>query len=186
MNDEERENLIENVLSNLTQEDIKFYNNILIELTNKNHPFEDNELYDLFDKLDIEGTNSIKFQKIINLLCLLRTEVNSFYVDKIITEFSKEKADEISRDNFVSKMKIGMTINDQNIGEVEDIFNILDTDHDGVLGYQDINTIMNALGEDMFDDATSKSLITLFKNKDITQYDGITIEKFKELFQNEP
>ena len=79
-----------------------------------------------------------------------------------------------------------MTINDQNIGEVEDIFNILDTDHDGVLGYQDINTIMNALGEDMFDDATSKSLITLFKNKDITQYDGITIEKFKELFQNEP
>jgi hypothetical protein len=38
----------------------------------------------------------------------------------------------------------------------------------------------------MFDDATSKSLITLFKNKDITQYDGITIEKFKELFQNEP
>ena len=186
MNDEERENFIENVLSNLTQEDIKFYNNILIELTNKNHPFEDNELYDLFDKLDIEGTNSIKFQKIINLLCLLRTEVNSFYVDKIITEFSKEKADEISRDNFVSKMKIGMTINDQNIGEVEDIFNILDTDHDGVLGYQDINTIMNALGEDMFDDATSKSLITLFKNKDITQYDGITIEKFKELFQNEP
>ena len=186
MNDEERENFIENVLSNLTQEDIKFYNNILIELTNKNHPFEDNELYDLFDKLDIEGTNSIKFQKIINLLCLLRTEVNSFYVDKLITEFSKEKADEISRDNFVSKMKIGMTINDQNIGEVEDIFNILDTDHDGVLGYQDINTIMNALGEDMFDDATSKSLITLFKNKDITQYDGITIEKFKELFQNEP
>ena len=186
MNDEERENFIENVLSNLTQEDIKFYNNILIELTNKNHPFEDNELYDLFDKLDIEGTNSIKYQKIINLLCLLRTEVNSFYVDKIITEFSKEKADEISRDNFVSKMKIGMTINDQNIGEVEDIFNILDTDHDGVLGYQDINTIMNALGEDMFDDATSKSLITLFKNKDITQYDGITIEKFKELFQNEP
>ena len=186
MNDEERENLIENVLSNLTQEDIKFYNNILIELTNKNHPFEDNELYDLFDKLDIEGTNSIKFQKIINLLCLLRTEVNSFYVDKIITEFSKEKADEISRDNFVYKMKIGMLNNNNNSGEIEDIFNILDTDQDGILGYQDINAVMNALGEDMFDDATSKSLITLFKNKDITQYDGITLEKFKELFQNEP
>ena len=186
MNNIEKENFIENVLSNLTQDDIKFYNNILTELTNQNHPFQDKELYDLFDKLDVEGTNSIKFQKIINLLCLLRTEVNSFYVDKLITEFSKEKSDEISRDNFVSKMKIGMTNNDQNIGEVEDIFNILDTDHDGVLGYQDINTIMNALGEDMFDDATSKSLIALFKNKDNNQYDGITIEKFKELFQNEP
>ena len=186
MNDEERENFIENVLSNLTQEDIKFYNNILIELTNKNHPFEDNELYDLFDKLDIEGTNSIKFQKIINLLCLLRTEVNSFYVDKIITEFSKEKADEISRDNFVYKMKIGMLNNNNNSGEIEDIFNILDTDQDGILGYQDISTIMNALGEDNFDDAISKHLINLFKNKDPAQNDGITLEKFKELFQNEP
>ena len=45
---------------------------------------------------------------------------------------------------------------------------------------------MYALGEDMFDDATSKSLIALFKNKDINQFDGITIEKFRELFQNEP
>ena len=79
-----------------------------------------------------------------------------------------------------------MSNNDQNTGELEDIFNILDTDHDGVLGYQDISTIMYALGEDMFDDATSKSLIALFKNKDINQFDGITIEKFRELFQNEP
>ena len=79
-----------------------------------------------------------------------------------------------------------MLNNNNNSGEIEDIFNILDTDQDGILGYQDINTIMNALGEDNFDDATSKHLINLFKNKDPSQNDGITLEKFKELFQNEP
>ena len=98
---------IESTISKLTKEQIHFYTNIIIELKNKNEPFEDKELYELFDKLDTEEKSVIQFQQILNFLCILRSDLNSFYIDKIINEFSQEKSDEITRDDFVVKMKIG-------------------------------------------------------------------------------
>ena len=185
----EIKSLIEETIQNLSLDQINFYNNIVTELNSKNHPFEDKELYEIFDKLDTEEKKSIEFKHVINLLCVLRSEVNSYFIDKILKEFSKEKRDEISRDDFVIKMKIGNYNPDYNneFFEIEEIFKIIDTDHDGLIGWQDINTVMNSLGEDSFDDNNSKSLVQIitkrFNNNDDNE--GITLEQFIELFKNE-
>ena len=190
---------IENILSSLSQSEINFYTNIIIELTNKNEPFEDKELYAIFDKLDTEEKSSIKFYHVINLLCILRTELNSFYIDKILQKLSQEKSEEISRDDFVIKMKIGKTtLEKDDHSELEEIFQILDTDHDGVIGPQDIYTVMNTLGESVFDENMCKNLVNLFihnnnthskgkhSNSNATLNDkGITKETFIELFKHE-
>ena len=181
---------IEEIIKNLSLEQINFYNNIVTELNSKNHPFEDKELYEIFDKLDTEEKNSIEFKHVINLLCVLRSEVNSYFIDKILKELSKDKRDEISRDDFVIRMKIGNYNSDYNneFLEIEEIFKIIDTDHDGFIGWQDINTVMNSLGEDSFDDNNSKSLIQIITkqfNKNEEDNEGITLEQFIELFKNE-
>ena len=53
--------------------------------------------------------------------------------------------------------------------------------------YQYINTVMNSLGEDSFDDNNSKSLVQIitkhFNNNEDNE--GITLEQFIELFKDE-
>ena len=180
---------IESTISKLTKEQIHFYTNIIIELKNKNEPFEDKELYELFDKLDTEEKSVIQFKQILNFLCILRSDLNSFYIDKIINEFSQEKSDEITRDDFVVKMKIGKKTREKDdYSEIEEIFNLLDTDHDGFLGIQDIQTVMNSLGEIGFDETMCKSLIKIITKRDeISSHknEGISKETFIEIFKNE-
>lgn len=172
---------VNNCLSSLSQSDIVFYTNIVTKLQHSNYTFSNNELYELFDSIDKYDRGSIEFSQIIAFLCVFRSEVNSFYIDKILTELSKEKVEKISRDGFVELMKLGMKKYDKNDhSELEDIFGILDTDHDGVINYDDIQIIMNSLGEVMFDENMSKKMASLLSD------DGcVTKQMFVGLFKNE-
>lgn len=181
---------VEAILSKLTKQQIRFYTNIIIELKSKNEPFDEKELYDIFDKIDTEGKSSIQFSHIINFLCVLRSDINAFFIDQILYEFLQEKREEISRDDFVVKMKIGKKTREKgDFSELEEIFYLLDTDHDGYLGIQDLQTVMGSLGEIGFDENACKTLIKIIINKqdDLSDKtsDGISKETFIEIFRNE-
>lgn len=181
LNHQDITTLVNKCLLSLSQSDIAFYTNIVTKLQHNNYAFTNNELYDLFDNIDKFDKGSIGFSQIIAFLCVFRSEVNSFYIDKILMELSKEKVEEINRDDFAELMKLGMKKYDKNdYSELEDIFGILDTDHDGVINYDDIQIIMNSLGEVMFDENMSKKMTSLLSN------DGyLSKQMFIELFKNE-
>lgn len=195
--EKEVESEIERISSELSEKDLKFYTNLATELKNKSEPFEDKELYNIFDKLDEDEKGTIEFDKLYNFLLVFRSDINKFYMDYVIHEFIKEKTEYLTRDEFVDKMKYGKEKKKSSKTEVEEIFDLLDTDHDKMIGVEDIRTAMTYLGEDMFDSTESENLIRLimdkkplsreddlYKDKQKEVY--ITKEKFMELFQYLP
>lgn len=165
-----------------TVEEKQLFSNLCINLKNKTECFEDKELYQIFDGLDYEEKGVIELKRVKYFLYIFRSELNKYHLDPLIQKICKSNVIYINRDEFVEEMKYGYIDNDNyDVSEYKEIFNLLDADHDGKLGVEDIKNALQLLGEELFDNYQCQKIVNLIEG----QNDGITYNTFYKILKEE-
>jgi len=174
--------------------------NFVSYLNVKKNKFDEEELLRVFDKLDIDKDKKISSDEIKKFLHSMRNPINKYYIEKMINEFDKNRDGNIGEKEFVEMMNIQKDKeNNRDMKEIIEIFKIFDTNHDNVIGHEDLYHVMKALGEN-FTDSQCKNMInnllrdnkkggnnkkeSLHRDSSESLETGITFAKFFELIKN--
>ena len=162
-NNEDPEIEAQNYYNSLTPEEKKKLSSVITYIKGQNHQLNEKEIEAIFKKLDIHGNNKITFEDLQKFLSVLRSKVNNYYINEIIREYGQDSK-EISKETFIEKMKdsIKGKYKKEDITELKEVFQLFDTNHDNKI-YEDINNVMNALGETSFTDEMCKNMIIHLK-----------------------
>ena len=157
----------EEYYNSLTDEEKIKISNIVSYIKGQNHQLNDKEISEIFKKLDVNGNNSISFTELQNFLAVLRSKVNSYYINEIMKEYDQNASGEISKEVFIEKMKDSLKgkYKKDDITELKEVFQLFDVNHDNKISYEDINSVMTALGETTFTDKMCKDMIKHLKRK---------------------
>jgi Ca2+-binding EF-hand superfamily protein len=163
-NNEDPEIEAQNYYNSLTPEEKKKLSSVITYIKGQNHQLNEKEIEAIFKKLDIHGNNKITFEDLQKFLSVLRSKVNNYYINEIIREYGQDSK-EISKETFIEKMKdsIKGKYKKEDITELKEVFQLFDTNHDNKITYEDINNVMNALGETSFTDDMCKNMIIHLK-----------------------
>ncbi len=163
-NNEDPEIKDQNYYNSLTPEEKKKLSSVITYIKGQNHQLNEKEIEAIFKKLDIHGNNKITFEDLQKFLSVLRSKVNNYYINEIIREYGQDSK-EISKETFIEKMKdsIKGKYKKEDITELKEVFQLFDTNHDNKITYEDINNVMNALGETSFTDEMCKNMIIHLK-----------------------
>ena len=139
----------EEYYNSLTDEEKIKISNIVSYIKGQNHQLNDKEISEIFKKLDVNGNNSISFTELQNFLAVLRSKVNNYYINEIMKEYDQNASGEISKEVFIEKMKDSLKgkYKKDDITELKEVFQLFDVNHDNKISYEDINSVMTALGE---------------------------------------
>lgn len=174
--------------------------NFVSYLNVKKNKFDEEELLRVFDKLDIDKDKKISSDEIKKFLHSMRNPINKYYIEKMINEFDKNKDGNIGEKEFIEMMNVQKDKeNNRDMKEIIEIFKIFDTNHDNVIGHEDLYHVMKALGEN-FTDSQCKSMINsllkdnkkggnnkkenFHKDSSDNLEAGITFARFFELIKN--
>ena len=157
----------EEYYNSLTDEEKIKISNIVSYIKGQNHQLNDKEISEIFKKLDVNGNNSISFTELQNFLAVLRSKVNNYYINEIMKEYDQNASGEISKEVFIEKMKDSLKgkYKKDDITELKEVFQLFDVNHDNKISYEDINSVMTALGETTFTDKMCKDMIKHLKRK---------------------
>ena len=157
----------EEYYNSLTDEEKIKISNIVSYIKGQNHQLTDKEISEIFKKLDVNGNNSISFTELQNFLAVLRSKVNNYYINEIMKEYDQNASGEISKEVFIEKMKDSLKgkYKKDDITELKEVFQLFDVNHDNKISYEDINSVMTALGETTFTDKMCKDMIKHLKRK---------------------
>lgn len=173
----------EEYYNSLTDEEKIKISNIVSYIKGQNHQLNDKEISEIFKKLDVNGNNSISFTELQNFLAVLRSKVNNYYINEIMKEYDQNASGEISKEVFIEKMKDSLKgkYKKDDITELKEVFQLFDVNHDNKISYEDINSVMTALGETTFTDKMCKDMIKHLKRKK----SGLNANKNKNIGNNE-
>ena len=164
----------------------------------KKNKFDEGELLRVFEKLDIDKDNKISSDEIKKFLHSMRNPINKYYIEKMIGEFDKNKDGNIGDREFIDMMNAQKDKeNNRDMKEIIEIFKIFDTNHDNIIGHEDLYHVMKALGEN-FTDVQCQNMIQLLVkdqnkkgikkdsiNKESMEYvEGINFARFFELIKD--
>ena len=171
-----------NYFNTLTDEEKKKLASVITYIKGQNHQLNEKEIEAIFKKLDIHGNNKITFEDLQKFLSVLRSKVNNYYINEIIREYGQDSK-EISKETFIEKMKdsIKGKYKKEDITELKEVFQLFDTNHDNKITYEDINNVMNALGETSFTDDMCKNMIIHLKAEAVGK-DKINNNKNEECY----
>jgi calcium-binding protein CML len=117
------------------------------------------EINKIFEKLDIDGDNRIDAEEIKQFLSTLRTPLNDYFIQKLINEFDINNDGEIQKTEFIEKMRSNKDVGYGNeLTELLEIFRLFDANQDNKICINDLQNVMNALGEN-FEDETVKEMM---------------------------
>lgn len=181
-NNEDPEIEAQNYYNSLTPEEKKKLSSVITYIKGQNHQLNEKEIEAIFKKLDIHGNNKITFEDLQKFLSVLRSKVNNYYINEIIREYGQDSK-EISKETFIEKMKdsIKGKYKKEDITELKEVFQLFDTNHDNKITYEDINNVMNALGETSFTDDMCKNMIIHLKAEAVGK-DKINNNKNEECY----
>ena len=181
-NNEDPELEAQNYYNSLTPEEKKKLSSVITYIKGQNHQLNEKEIEAIFKKLDIHGNNKITFEDLQKFLSVLRSKVNNYYINEIIREYGQDSK-EISKETFIEKMKdsIKGKYKKEDITELKEVFQLFDTNHDNKITYEDINNVMNALGETSFTDDMCKNMIIHLKAEAVGK-DKINNNKNEECY----
>lgn len=157
----------EEYYNSLTSEEKIKLSNIVSYIKGQNHQLNDKEISDIFKKLEVNGNNSISFNDLQNFLAVLRSKINSYYINEIMKEYDQNGSGEISKEVFIEKLKDSLKgkYKKDDITELKEVFQLFDANHDNKISYEDINSVMTALGETTFTEKMCKDMIKHLKKK---------------------
>jgi Ca2+-binding EF-hand superfamily protein len=117
------------------------------------------ELNKVFEKLDIDGDKKISSAEIKQFLNSLRTPLNDYFIQKLVKEFDANNDGEIQKGEFMERMRIQKDkVYGNELTELLEVFKLFDANEDNKICVDDLQNVMNALGEN-FSDETVKDMM---------------------------
>ncbi len=145
-------------------------------LENQKRILEITEAFNLFDK-DCDGNIDIK--ELVTVMRTLGYDPNKEELEDIIKTFDVDKSGTIDKEEFITLLTIKMK-EQKDDKDLLEIFNMFDKDRDGLISENDINYIIDEIGEE-FEDEIIKELISMGDD----DKDGkINFIEFKKIFNS--
>ncbi len=117
------------------------------------------ELNKIFEKLDQDGDRKIDTNEIKQFLSTLRTPINDYFIQKLFKDFDLDNDGEIKKSEFMERMR---TQKERGYGneltELLEVFKLFDANQDNKICIDDLQNVMNALGEN-FESDTIKDMM---------------------------
>jgi Ca2+-binding EF-hand superfamily protein len=139
------------------------------------------EINKIFEKLDLDGDNKIDAEEIKKFLSTLRTPINDYFIQKLIKEFDINNDGEIQKKEFLERMGSQKDTGYGNeLTELLEVFKLFDANQDNKICINDLQNVMNALGEN-FEDETVKDMMKYLSSGN----DFIDFSRFFDLVKEE-
>lgn len=123
------------------------------------------EINKVFDKLDLDNDKKISTQEIKQFLNSLRTPINDYFIQKLIKEFDVNNDGEIQQVEFTERMRTQKDkVYGNELTELLEVFKLFDANEDNKICIDDLQNVMNALGENFEDDTVKDMMKYLSKN----------------------
>jgi len=112
------------------------------------------EINKIFEKLDLDGDRKIDTSEIKKFLSSLRTPINDYFIQKLFKDFDLDNNGEIKKSEFMERMR---THKERGYGneltELLEVFKLFDANQDNKICIDDLQNVMNALGENFESDS---------------------------------
>lgn len=152
---------------------------IISYLRVEKQPFDKQDLEKIFNRLDVDGDKKVSASELKKFLYTLRTPMSDYLIERIIRDFDKNNNGEIEFQEFYDKIN-SSKINEEDIKETRDIFQLFDANSDNYICHQDFLNVMRAMGENV-NEKQCQEVVRLLADKD----GKISMEKFTKLVHSD-
>ena len=171
----EEEDLTDEFLKKIEESPVsrRRFESILLHLNGTKSRFDDSDyVKNFFKQIDQDNSKSVNSAEVkAFLLSINRNTVNDYGILKMMREFDYDDNGVIDEDEFIKKIKEKYSMgNTGDLHEFVDIFKLFDANNDKKICPEDLQNVMQAIGEKM-DASQCANLVSLLVGKEKDKID---------------